>query len=57
MELSSPKLKNLLDFFQKTFSYISGENLQRPKNKNFLYFSGESPPPPNFGMAADEALN
>ena len=32
MEHSSPKLKKL---FPKNNSYISGGNLQSPKNKNF----------------------
>ena len=39
MERSSPKLNIFLIFFlKKNFSYISGGNLQSPKNKNFLYF-------------------
>ena len=38
MELSSPKLKNLLYYFQNIFSYFSGGNFQSPKNKKFLFF-------------------
>ena len=34
MELSCSKLKKLLYFFQKTFCYISGKNLQIPKKQN-----------------------
>ena len=35
MELSSPKS---YIFSKKHFSYISGGNLQSPKNKKFLHF-------------------
>ena len=37
MHFSSPKLKKLI-FFLKKISYISGGNLQSPRNKNFLCF-------------------
>ena len=35
----APSLKSSHIFSKKIFSYISGENLQSLKNKNFLYFS------------------
>ena len=38
MKLSSPKLKNLIFLPKKIFSYISGENVQIPKNTNLLSF-------------------
>ena len=38
MKLSSPKLKNLIFLPKKNFSYISGENVQIPKNTNLLSF-------------------
>ena len=38
MELSNPKHQKLIFFLKKYFSYISGENLQDPKNKIFSYF-------------------
>ena len=36
MELSSPKFKKLLSFFNKKLLYISGGHLQSLKNKNLL---------------------